>query len=430
LTPPWLAKPLIRIAYSYDGFDRLVERKQTSYQYPDGGEGTSGEITESYVIEKRVYDGDHVVLDFSRPDWSTTFSLEHRYLYGPAVDQVLAQEDVQGPQSLHTVLWMLADNQGTVHDLVDSSGQLREHYNYDAFGQLYGYGSVPLTRYLYTGRDYDVATKLEYNRERWYDANSGRWLTQDPIGFDAGDANLYRYAGNDPTNVTDPSGLYEQDIHFGMTYYIGLAVGLGSGTNFKANGKTYNAAYMIAWADQYTDVFSSSEPFAGTTARSKFHFRGGSASGGVVAGGSAGRAVAGQGIQGKDLLLFGVGLHAYQDSFSHAGYGPRLGHASAGHSPDYAFNDVDTAMQMAEGTYHLLAQWKSANGGGAPDMSFAQIQGTLRRLLSLPGSEEKRMQRWATLIQTDFGGFDPFQGMGGNSPWNSDFRNAINKVNP
>jgi predicted nucleic acid-binding protein len=40
-----------------------------------------------------------------------------------------------------------------------------------------------------------------------YDPSVGRWLEQDPAGFLAGDPNLYRYAGNSPTNHTDPSGL-------------------------------------------------------------------------------------------------------------------------------------------------------------------------------------------------------------------------------
>lgn len=40
-----------------------------------------------------------------------------------------------------------------------------------------------------------------------YDPSVGRWLEEDPIGFDAGDMDLYRYVGNDPTNATDPSGL-------------------------------------------------------------------------------------------------------------------------------------------------------------------------------------------------------------------------------
>lgn len=40
-----------------------------------------------------------------------------------------------------------------------------------------------------------------------YDPTIGRWLEEDPSGFQAGDPNLYRYAKNDPTNLTDPSGL-------------------------------------------------------------------------------------------------------------------------------------------------------------------------------------------------------------------------------
>ena len=42
---------------------------------------------------------------------------------------------------------------------------------------------------------------------RWYDATVGAWISQDPIGFEAGDANLYRYVGNMPTVLVDPSGL-------------------------------------------------------------------------------------------------------------------------------------------------------------------------------------------------------------------------------
>ncbi len=35
----------------------------------------------------------------------------------------------------------------------------------------------------------------------------GRWLEEDPIGFEGGDINLYRYESNGPTNTTDPWGL-------------------------------------------------------------------------------------------------------------------------------------------------------------------------------------------------------------------------------
>jgi hypothetical protein len=40
-----------------------------------------------------------------------------------------------------------------------------------------------------------------------YDPTVGRWLSTDPIEFEAGDTNLYRAMENAPTNLTDPSGL-------------------------------------------------------------------------------------------------------------------------------------------------------------------------------------------------------------------------------
>ncbi len=39
-----------------------------------------------------------------------------------------------------------------------------------------------------------------------YDPRVGRWTSEDPIAFDGGDANLYRYVGNSPTNFIDPKG--------------------------------------------------------------------------------------------------------------------------------------------------------------------------------------------------------------------------------
>jgi len=44
-----------------------------------------------------------------------------------------------------------------------------------------------------------------------YDPKIGRFVLQDPIGFEGDDPNLYRYASNEPTNATDPSGLMQQN---------------------------------------------------------------------------------------------------------------------------------------------------------------------------------------------------------------------------
>lgn len=46
-------------------------------------------------------------------------------------------------------------------------------------------------------------------RARTLNTAQGRWMTQDPIGFDGGDYNLYRYVANRPTVLTDPSGLVD-----------------------------------------------------------------------------------------------------------------------------------------------------------------------------------------------------------------------------
>jgi RHS repeat-associated protein len=52
-----------------------------------------------------------------------------------------------------------------------------------------------------------VMRRLEYVRARWYQAGGPGWLSKDPIGFEGGDVDLYRYVGNMPLVAIDPSGL-------------------------------------------------------------------------------------------------------------------------------------------------------------------------------------------------------------------------------
>jgi RHS repeat-associated protein len=56
----------------------------------------------------------------------------------------------------------------------------------------------------FTGRPLDASTGLQNNGARWY--ADGRWLSEDPIGFFGGTANLYEYVGNAPTMYVDPDG--------------------------------------------------------------------------------------------------------------------------------------------------------------------------------------------------------------------------------
>jgi len=58
----------------------------------------------------------------------------------------------------------------------------------------------------YTGREFDSETGIYEYRARYYDQGVGRFVSEDPIGFDGG-YDLYTYAGNSPVNDVDPSGL-------------------------------------------------------------------------------------------------------------------------------------------------------------------------------------------------------------------------------
>jgi RHS repeat-associated protein len=59
-------------------------------------------------------------------------------------------------------------------------------------------------QFLYDGHDFDPEVDLQYNRARHYDPESGRWLNVEPVGYEDA-ANLYRYVGNAPCNVSDPT---------------------------------------------------------------------------------------------------------------------------------------------------------------------------------------------------------------------------------
>lgn len=133
-----------------------------------------------------------------------TGQVEHRLLWGNAVDQIFADENATGD-----VVWALTDHQNTVRDWVDPTGEVLNHIAYDSFGRKLSEtdDTLDVLPLEYTGRYFDEATGLQWNHNRWYNSETGRWMSEDPIGFMAGDANLSRYVGNGPVNATDPTGL-------------------------------------------------------------------------------------------------------------------------------------------------------------------------------------------------------------------------------
>lgn len=215
-----------RVDQSYDGFNQWIRRVVD----PDGD--TGGADLEQTVF---VHENGQIVLQFDDTGGSnlTEDDLSHRYLWGPVVDQLLADEQVDGYTEAGETLWALTDQLGSVRDMVSyddatSDTILRKHTSYDAFGnvtaeQYYDadgntvnstHAQAVDTIFGYTGRPLDDATDLQNNLHRWYDSKVGRWISEDPIGFVAGDANLGRYVENQPSVLIDQSGLIpnRQDV--------------------------------------------------------------------------------------------------------------------------------------------------------------------------------------------------------------------------
>ena len=80
-------------------------------------------------------------------------------------------------------------------------------YVYDSFGNLTASTGTITNPFQYTGREFDSETGLYYYRARYYDLSIGRFISEDPIGFEGSGTNFYAYVHNDPINLIDPFGL-------------------------------------------------------------------------------------------------------------------------------------------------------------------------------------------------------------------------------
>jgi RHS repeat-associated protein len=179
---------IIRTAeYTYDVYNQRIAKTVDT-----DGDGSLAAVTERFV-----YGPDqNIALVFDENG-----NVNHRYLFGDGVDQIEADE------SNGSVLWALTDHLGSVRDVVDDSGTVLNHVVYDAFGGVTSQTDESVVfRYGYTARELDAESGLQYNRARYLDSFTGKFISEDPISFQGGDSNLYRYVYNSSTNFIDPSG--------------------------------------------------------------------------------------------------------------------------------------------------------------------------------------------------------------------------------
>lgn len=182
-----------------------IENRLTSVQLPDGGfveyvYGPLGRRLAKVVNGVRSeyrYDGEDLILEMDEND-----SITASYTFGPGIDNPLSMTRSD------TTLYYVKDGLGSVTALTDSVGDVVQEYNYSVFGEIIDQTGIGvLNPFLYTSREWEPEVGLYYYRARFYDPVAGRFLSEDPIGLNGGDFNLYRYVGNMVIEITDPLGL-------------------------------------------------------------------------------------------------------------------------------------------------------------------------------------------------------------------------------
>jgi RHS repeat-associated protein len=127
-------------------------------------------------------------------------------------------------------LYYLYDGRGSVGQLTNSLGQVKDSYGYEAFGVPSHAGPLGNSAthfesyYGFNGEDYNSLTGLQYLRARYYEPESGTFLTRDSYLGDITQPlslNRYAYAMNNPLMYTDPSGHMALDSEGNSVYSSG-----------------------------------------------------------------------------------------------------------------------------------------------------------------------------------------------------------------
>ena len=125
-----------------------------------------------------------------------------RFAQGPGIDRPLA-EFAAGAATYYE-----QDGLGSVTSLSSGTGTIGNTYTYDSYGRLTASTGTLTNPFQFTGRDFDPETQLNFYRARYYDDSTGRFISEDPSQFDAGD-DFYVYVKNNPLIWIDPLGLVQ-----------------------------------------------------------------------------------------------------------------------------------------------------------------------------------------------------------------------------
>lgn len=207
--------PAYRKQFSYDCQGAIIEEKNAAgirlFSYNSRRQQTRVE-TETGSVQENRYDAEGLRFELLENGRRTSFVYhdgellqeEGREEQGTSYHLGAGMEAFQRGQELS---YYHRDEQLSTVFVTDGQGEIRNSYQYDAFG-------IPLetteqlnNRIRYTGQQYDDVTGQYYLRARYYNPVAGRFMQEDVYQGDG--LNLYAYCENNPVVYDDPSG-YER----------------------------------------------------------------------------------------------------------------------------------------------------------------------------------------------------------------------------
>lgn len=187
------------VAYVFDSAHRLVGiGGPDDEQYFYDGAGHRLEADRNGVVTRYIYDASGNLL----AETDAGGAITRYYIYGAG--GLLAMVTPAGQLYCYHF-----DATGHTVALTDSAKTIVNAYAYTPFGTLANQQESIAQPFKFVGR-YGVMTEPNgwyYMRARYYDPQVGRFISEDPKGFDGGDVNLYAYVHDDPVNFVDPWGL-------------------------------------------------------------------------------------------------------------------------------------------------------------------------------------------------------------------------------
>lgn len=179
-------------SYVWDARNRLVSANNSGATFSYDPLGRRVGKTVLNTSTNFLYDGANPVQELN----GTTPTAN---LLTGGIDERFLRTDASGTYDY------LTDALGSTVALTDSAGASQTQYSYDPYGSQSASGATTTNSYTYTGREFD-GLGIDYYRARYYNPTTGRFLSEDPIGFRGG-INAYIYADDDPEDFNDPLGL-------------------------------------------------------------------------------------------------------------------------------------------------------------------------------------------------------------------------------